>query len=190
MGTDTSDLRRRFEKEALPFAGVLFATAMRVVGRPEDAEEVVQETFLRGYRTFQNFREGSNAKAWLFTILYSIVKNRYRQASRRPTETSLTELEETNPAPLETRSWGSHEALLRELDVDRMPAEIVEAFAALPPPSRMIILLVEVEELEYDEVARILDCPVGTVASRLYRARRQLFDRLAPYVRDRGYCAE
>ncbi len=187
MAAKVSDLRTRFEETALPLAGVLLRVARRLTGRPDDAEEVVQETFLRSYRTFENFEPGSNCKAWLFTILYSIVNNRYRKSSRRAVETSLPELEETEPKWLESDAWGSHHELLRSLDEHRVSAEIIDAFAGLPPAARMIVLLVDVEDLSYEEVSQVLDCPVGTVSSRLYRARKHLFESLAPLARRHGY---
>ena len=182
-----SELRRHFEEAALPFANVLLRLARHLTGNQEDAEEVVQETFLRAYRTFENFEPGSNCKAWLFTILYSIVKNRYRRSSRRITESSLTELEERGPQGLDSNAWGSHHELLNTLDEARVSREVVDGFAKLPPDWRMIVLLVDVEELSYEEVSLVLDCPVGTVSSRLYRARKHLFESLAPFARQQGY---
>ncbi len=187
MAEEISELRGRFEEAALPLARILLSVARRLTGSADDAEEVVQETFLRAYRTFENFEPGSNCRAWLFTILYSIVKNRYRASSRRGAETSLTELEEHEPRRLESEVWGSHRELLRSLDEHRVGAEIIDAFAELPPASRMIVLLVDVEDLSYEEVSQVLDCPVGTVSSRLYRARKHLFDSLAPFARQQGY---
>ena len=187
MGEEKTDPRRRFEELALPLARHLHSTARRLTGNTEQAEELVQETFLRAYRTFSNFKPGTNARAWLFTILYSIVKNRYRQASRRPAELSLSNMEEHDARMPEAETWGSHEELLRRLDEHRVSPEIVRAFGELPPAWRTVILLVDVEELEYEEVARILDCPVGTISSRLYRARKRLFDRIAPLAREKRY---
>ena len=187
MAAKISDLRRQFEETALPLAGILFRVARRLTGSSDDAEEVVQETFLRAYRTFENFESGSNCKAWLFTILYSIVKNRYRKSGRRGPETSLAELEEREPQRLESEAWGSHREVLRGLDEHRVSAQIIDAFAELPPAWRMIVLLVDVEDLSYEEVSQVLECPVGTVSSRLYRARHLLFESLAPFARQQGY---
>ena len=171
--------RDEFEALTLPVTRPLYAVAVRLTSSGE-AEDIVQETFLRAYRTFDNFERGTNAKAWLFTILYSIVRNRRRQTSRRPHDRSLAEMEEKGAAEPPTRGWGSHTEMLRTLDRDRIGKEIARAVREMPEEWQLIFLLVVVEEMPYEEVGRVVDCPVGTVASRLYRARRHLLKSLAP----------
>jgi len=177
------DRRQAFERLALPFAPALYRTAHRLVGRPDDASDVVQETFLRAYRTFDNFEPGTNAKAWLFTVLYSIVSNRWRAERRRPEEVTVDDVESRFGMALASPEANSEQALLARLEAS---AEVDEALRALPDNQRLVVLLVDVEELSYEEAAAVLACPVGTVRSRLARGRRQLFVLLSDYARRTG----
>jgi RNA polymerase sigma-70 factor (ECF subfamily) len=173
------DERRRedFEATALPFARPLYATALRITGRAEDALDLVQETFLRAYRTFDNFTPGTNPKAWLFTILRSVSANRWRRERRQPLTVSLEDWE-SRFGPLAAQGPAAGDAP-RE-DVSR-------ALERLPQDFRLTILLVDVEGLTYEETAAALACPVGTVRSRLARARRALFVELSDLARKGGY---
>ncbi len=165
--------RARFEAMALPLAEALYRLARSLASQVDEAEDLVQETYLRAYRTFDNFVAGTNGRAWLFTILYSIARNRHRQDRRRPPVDSMTDLEATD-ATVPAIDWGSAERLLRELDNTRADPAVRKAVAEMPHEWRMILGLVVIEEMSYDEVAKIVECPVGTVASRLSRARRHL----------------
>jgi len=179
--------REAFEVTALPFMRVLYNTALRLTQEPQDAADLVQETFLRAYRTFANFQPGTNCKAWLFTILYSVFVNQYRRAKRRPQMASVEELEERfhhfAQAPGDTASdvttvegWGW-----------RWSPEVEQALRQLPEDFRSPLLLVDVEGLSYEEAASVLGCAVGTVGSRLFRGRKQLFAMLQEYARQGGY---
>jgi RNA polymerase sigma-70 factor (ECF subfamily) len=179
--------REAFEVTALPFMRVLYNTALRLTQEPQDAADLVQETFLRAYRTFANFQPGTNCKAWLFTILYSIFVNQYRRAKRQPRMASVEELEERfhdlAQAPGDTASdvttveaWGW-----------RWSPEVERALRQLPEDFRLPLLLVDVEGLSYEEAASVLGCAVGTVGSRLFRGRKQLFAMLQEYARQDGY---
>jgi RNA polymerase sigma-70 factor, ECF subfamily len=173
------DERRRedFEATALPLARPLYATALRITGRAEDALDVVQETFLRAYRTFDNFTPGTNPKAWLFAILRSVFANRWRQKRRRPMTVSLEDWE-SRFGPLAAAGSSATDA----------PGEdVLHALGRLPEDFRFVVLLVDVEGLTYEETAAALACPVGTVRSRLARARRALFVELSDYARKAGY---
>lgn len=175
--------RENFERIALPVASALYRTAHRLSARPEDAKDLVQETFLRAYRTFDNFRDGTNAKAWLFTILYSIVANRWRAARRVPAEVAVDDLESRFGAATASADRGPEQSLLDRLDA---APEVDRALRDLPDAQRAVVLLVDVEELTYEEAAVVLDCPVGTVRSRLARARKELFVTLTEYARRTG----
>ena len=179
MGGLLSDERRRddFEATALPFARPLYATALRITGRTEDALEVVQETFLRAYRTFDNFVLGTNPKAWLFTILRSVSANRWRRARRQPVMVPLDDWEERFGA---LAAGGAPVGGPASEEVSR-------ALEALPEEFRLAVLLVDVEGLTYEEAAAALGCPVGTIRSRLARARRALFVELHDYAAKAGY---
>ena len=183
---DVEGKRAAFETVAVPFMQSLYNTALRLTHRTEDAADLVQETYLRAYRTFENFTPGTNCKAWLLTILYSIFINQYHQAKRRPPMESLDDLEERfhrvaqhgDPALDATmvEGWGS-----------RWSPEVERALRRLPEDLRAPLLLVDIEGLSYEEAASALGCAVGTVGSRLFRGRKSLFVMLQEYARQAGY---
>lgn len=169
--------REDFETTALPFARPLYATALRITGRAEDAFDVVQETFLRAFRTFDNFTAGTNPKAWLFTILRSVSANRWRRERRQPLMVPLEDWERRfGPLAAEGPPAG-----------DAASEEVSRALEGLPEDFRLVVLLVDVEGLTYEEAAAALACPLGTVRSRLARARRALYVELHDYARKAGY---
>ncbi len=180
-----SDAQKRadFESVAVPLMGVLYQTALWLTRQPDDASDVVQETFLRAYRTFDNFRAGTNARAWMFTILYSVFTNRRKKARREEANVPIDELEAkywqfaAHPGPT------PDEVVLGQLK----SAEVEAALNALPETFRSAVLMVDVNELSYDEAATALACPVGTLRSRLFRARRLLSASLHDYARRQGY---
>ena len=167
----------------MPFAPMLYRTARRIAGRPDDANDLVQETFLRAYRTFANFQDGTNAKAWLFTIMYSIVSNQGRADRRAPVEVPVEELEGRFGVALAAEYADAEQVMLSRLEAS---PEVDRALRDLPDAQRAAVLMVDVEGLTYEEAAVVLDCPVGTVRSRLARGRKQLFVTLAEYVRRTG----
>jgi RNA polymerase sigma-70 factor (ECF subfamily) len=177
----------RFEAAALPFIGALYNKALYLTRRPEDARDLVQETYLRAYRTFSSFKEGTNCKAWLFTILYSTFINKYRKDQREPDTVSIDELEETLHRTLADRDWDTNFAALTRSELDWQEPEVNHALAKLPEDFRSAVLLVDVEGFTYEEAAAVLDCPVGTLRSRLFRARRMLFLELNDYARRMGF---
>jgi RNA polymerase sigma-70 factor (ECF subfamily) len=179
QGEGVPDERRReeFEATALPLARPLYATALRMTGRAEDALDVVQETFLRAFRTFDNFTAGTNPRAWLFAILRSVSANRWRRERRQPLMVPLEDWEERFGA-LAAGGAPVHDATSEEVS---------RALAALPEDFRLVLLLVDVEGLTYEEAASAVGCPVGTIRSRLSRARRALFVALRDYAREAGY---
>jgi RNA polymerase sigma-70 factor, ECF subfamily len=180
MSETASEKRERFEKTALPFLPAVHGAARRLTGSAEDARELAQETFLRAFRTFEGFRPGTNCKAWLLTILYSIFVNLYHKAKRTPRTVSIEGLEERLAAPPEM-------AVRPGQPPQWSDAEVEAAFARLPEGFQAILLLVDVEELTYEEAAVALSCPVGTVRSRLFRARKLLAAALEDHARRAGY---
>ena len=181
--TKMRKLRTEFEDWALPVAPALYRTAHRLSRRPEDARDVVQETYLRAYRTFGNFQPGTNVRAWLFTILYSILSNEWRRKRRAPEEIPLEAVEERFGTALRAAGPDAESELLQRLGAS---PEIESALRNLPEEFRAAILLVDVEDFSYEEAAEILSCPVGTLRSRLHRARKLLFAALRDYaVRNR-----
>lgn len=177
----------RFEAVALPFMNALYNKALYLTREPESASDLVQETYLRAFRTFENFTEGTNCKAWLFTILYSIFINQYRKAKREPDIVSMNELEEIFHRELADPAWGSEFAQPAGTDLDWQGPEVAEALGKLPEGFRAAVLLVDVEQLTYEEAAGVLNCPVGTLRSRLFRARRVLFVELRDYAIKLGF---
>jgi len=177
------DKRLRFEAVALPFAKSLYNTASRLTHSPEGAGDLVQETYLRAYRTFHNFTPGTNCKAWLFTILYSVFVNKYRKEQREPEAVPIEELEEKFHRSLAAGEWDPHLAL----NSKEVGLEVDQALNRLPEAFRLAVLLVDVEEMSYEEAAAVLNCPVGTVRSRLFRARKLLFVELQQYALEKGY---
>ena len=173
------DRRAAFEQLAMPHARALHRTAQRLTSSVEDASDVVQETFLRAYRTFDNFRPGTNEKAWLFTILYSIMSNRWQSARRVPDEVQVDDLEARFAAGGTGEGSNGERALLERLGAT---PEIHRALEELPESYRAAVLLVDVEELTYEEASTVLACPIGTVRSRLARGRRLLFAALSEYA--------
>lgn len=181
-----NDARIAFEAIAVPHMAAVHRTARRLAGRPEDAADLLQETYLRAFRTFTNFERGTNAKAWLLTILYSVFVNRYRRARMEPELTDPADLDARFAARVAPPADESSLAALRSA----MAPEVEAALRELPDAFRMAVLLVDVEELTYEEAAAIVGCPVGTVRSRLFRGRKALVLALGEYARGRGYAAE
>jgi RNA polymerase sigma-70 factor (ECF subfamily) len=182
----------RFAELAMPYMDALYSAALRMTRNPADAEDVVQETYLRAYRGFGGFKEGTNIKAWLYKILTNTFINTYRAKKRRPEETEFDDVEEFS---IYGRLGGLEAANAErtpETEVlDAMPDEVVkEALESLPEQFRMAVLLADVEGFSYKEIADIMDVPIGTVMSRLHRGRKQLQRRLWEFARDRGLLPE
>ena len=174
------DARERFTETALPFMRNVYGAAVRMCGKPEVAEDITQETMLRAFRTFENFQPGTNCKAWLLTIMRSVLVNLYHHNRRRPE----AELDALVP---DAEVFATSDEQITAF-IDRAPTpEIEAALAGLPDDFRAAVVLVDIEELSYEEAAQALGCPVGTVRSRLSRARRLLFEALEVHARRAGY---
>jgi RNA polymerase sigma-70 factor (ECF subfamily) len=154
----------RFAQQAMEHMSSLYSAALRMTRNPADAEDLVQETYLKAYRGFGGFTEGTNLKAWLYRILTNTYINSYRAKQRRPDETDLDEVEAA-------RASRSAEDELMDLFSE---AEVKAAVEELPENFRMAVLLADVEGFSYKEIAEILDIPIGTVMSRLHRGRKAL----------------
>lgn len=180
---DIESKRAEFEATVLPLLQPLYNAARRLADSPDDAEDLVQETCLRAYRTFENFTPGTNFRAWLFTILYSVYINDYRRRQRQGPTLSLEDLETRFQHYVEAPEGEPAAALPAE----KLGPEVDAALRQLSPEFRAAVVLVDVEGLSYDETAAALDCPVGTVRSRLFRARRLLFGALHRYAVESGF---
>src|SRR5262249_38534838 len=180
--------RSKFESLAMEHMSSLYNAALRMTRNPADAEDLVQETYLKAYRAFDSFQEGTNLKAWLYRILTNTFINTYRAKKRRPDETDIDDLENLY---LFRRLGGLEGATAgrsaEEEGLDHFTeAEVKEAIEALPEQFRLAVLLGDVEGFSYKEIAEILDIPIGTVMSRLHRGRRALQKRLYEFGRQRG----
>jgi RNA polymerase sigma-70 factor (ECF subfamily) len=181
--------REEFESLALEHFDALYNTAMRLTRNPGEAQDLVQETFLKAYRFFHRFKPGTNIKAWLFTILRNTYINAYRKASRQQQQVDFDQVAPFYADPSATSAWtnrGSVEELLHYLVQD----DVKRALEALPDEYRMVILLADLEDFAYKEIADIVGCPVGTVMSRLFRGRRLLRKSLAEFAKKSGYIRE
>jgi RNA polymerase sigma-70 factor (ECF subfamily) len=177
-----------FADQAMEYMPSLYAAAMRMTRNSADAEDLVQETYLKAYRGFGGFTEGTNLKAWLYRILTNTFINSYRSKKRRPDETDLDEVEDLylyrRLGGLEAAQVGrSAEDELMDFFTD---AEVKDALEALPEQFRMAVLLADVEGFSYKEIAEILDIPIGTVMSRLHRGRKSLQKQLYEFATSRG----
>jgi RNA polymerase sigma-70 factor (ECF subfamily) len=171
--------QREFEAEALVHLDSLYAHALRLTRSPSDAEDLVQDTFVRALRFYERFERGTNLKAWLLRIQFNSFVNKYR---RNVKEASAGEAMTHEPATESTLGRGPLQALLDPQGVAIAPLlaqEIQAALAKLPEEHQTVVLLADVEELSYKEIAEIIGCPIGTVMSRLHRARKALQERLS-----------
>jgi RNA polymerase sigma-70 factor, ECF subfamily len=177
-----------FAELAMPFMHGLYTAGLRMTRNPSDAEDLVQETYLRAYRGFGGFQEGTNLKAWLYKILTNTYINMYRAKKRRPDQEALDELEDFSLY----RRIGGLEAVAADRSpeaevLDSIPEDSVKAaLEDLPENFRMAVLLADVEGFSYKEIAEITDVPIGTVMSRLHRGRKQLQRRLWDLAVERG----
>ena len=184
---EIADSRRsEFEETALPHLDALYGMALRMTREPSEAEDLVQDTCVRAYRFFSRYEPGTNCKAWLFKILRNAFINRYRQSRRQPEAIEFAAIEEhseTLVAIDRDPELMSPEAITGDL---RMGEEVRAALDRLQPDFRMVVQLAFVEGCTYKEIAAIMSCPIGTVMSRLFRARRFLQRALRHHARERG----
>ncbi len=181
--------QEEFEAVALEHFDVLYSTAMRLTRNPAEAQDLVQETYLKAYRFFDRFEPGTNIKAWLFTILRNTHINTYRKASRQQEQTDFERVEPFYADPTLFPEW-SDQAPLEEVLRHVVQDDVKRALDALPEVYRMVVLLADMADFSYKEIAAIIDCPEGTVMSRLFRGRRLLRNSLEEFARKNGYIKE
>ncbi|MDO5287402.1 MAG: sigma-70 family RNA polymerase sigma factor [Actinomycetia bacterium] len=184
---ETDDERTaRFERDALAYVDQLYGAALRMTRNPADAEDLVQDTMVKAFSAFHQFTPGTNLKAWLYRILTNTYINGYRKAQRQPQLSDDPAVEDWQLARAESHtSTGLRSAEAEALDA--MPdSAVTEALASLSDDFRMAVLLADVEGFSYKEIAEIMGTPIGTVMSRLNRARGQLRTRLRAYAEQEG----
>jgi len=180
--------RAKFAEQAMQFAPQLYSAALRLTRNQADAEDLVQETFLKAYRGFGNFEDGSNLRAWLYRILTNNYINAYRSKQRRPDESTLADVEDLY---LYRRLDHLEQALASRSAEDQLldlftDDEVKSALEELPDNFRLPVLLADVEGFSYKEMADMLGLPIGTVMSRLHRGRKAMHKRLYEFAMERG----
>ncbi len=185
---EESKKQEDFNKEILPHLDAMYNFALRLTSDPNDAEDLVQDTIVKAYRFFDSYEKGTNAKAWLFRILKNSYINTYRKKSKKPNQVDYDEVatfyetirdERTDTSDLEDR-------MFRELIDDH----ISKALDQLPEDFRTVVLLCDVEGFTYEEIANMLDVPIGTIRSRLHRGRNLLRSELLEYAEKKGFDVE
>jgi len=177
---------KRFERDALQYMNQLYAAAMRYTKNPEDAQDLVQDTYIKAYNSFHQFEPGTNLKAWLYRVLTTTFINTYRKDQRRP-QTSDSELEDWQIAEASSHTSDQGKST-EDVVLENLPdSDIKNALAEIPEEFRMAVYLADLEGFSYKEIAEIVGVPAGTVMSRLHRGRKQLREKLTDYARERGY---
>ncbi|MFB6357375.1 MAG: sigma-70 family RNA polymerase sigma factor [bacterium] len=179
-----------FREEALPHLNALYNYAMSISRSKQDAEDLVQDTFMRAYRYFHQYTPGTNCKAWLFTILRNLYNTQYKKYKRTPDQVHYENEEEIYDHMVEENLTSVIKDPEHEFFDNILPKEIVEAIEDLPEDFRETLILADLEDFSYKEISDILDCPIGTVMSRLHRARDTLKKKLVNYARERGVIDE
>jgi RNA polymerase sigma-70 factor (ECF subfamily) len=179
-------LRARFERDVLPLLPSLYGAAMRLTRNPTDAEDLVQDTYLRAFRGFGSFKEGTNLRAWLYRILTNSFINTYRKKQRQPQ--TVEGPDDIDEWYLYDRLGGRNVEVSAENEVlDQIPdADVKAALESLNDDFRLAVLLADVEGFSYKEIAEIMDVPIGTVMSRLHRGRKALEKALFETAKERG----
>jgi RNA polymerase sigma-70 factor (ECF subfamily) len=177
-----------FEKEAIPHKLSLFNFALKMTGDPDDADDLVQETYLKAFRFFDKFEKGTNCKAWLFRIMKNSFINDYRKNSKEPDKVDYEDIQNFY------ESVKSNEVQLKHLVEDGFSTvfddDITDALAELPQDFQTIVILSDIEGFTYEEIADFVACPIGTVRSRLHRARKMLYSKLYKYAKQKGFVDE
>ena len=181
-----ADRTSRFERDALVFTDQLYAAALRYTKNPEDARDLVQDTYLKAFTSFHQFEEGTNLRAWLYRVLTTTFINTYRKDQRRP-QVAQAELEDWQLAEAQSHTSDLGKSAEAEALENLPDNDIKRALQEIPEEFRMVVYLADVEGFSYKEIAEIVGIPAGTVMSRLSRGRKQLREKLADYAAELGY---
>jgi len=184
ISRSTKKKHSEFEAEALPHMDVLYNFALRTTGNEDDARDLLQETYLKAYRFWDKYEKGTNIRAWLFRIMKNSYINRYRKETKEPDKVDYDDIENfyntiraesTDPNDLQQQLYGN---LLGD--------EVTKALQSLPDDFRTVVILCDIEGLTYEEIAEFVECPIGTVRSRLHRGRKLLQAKLFEYAKQQG----
>ena len=174
-----------FEEEIIPHLDAMYNFALRLTSDPSDAEDLVQDTIVKAFRFFSSYEKGTNAKAWLFRILKNSYINNYRKKSKKPSQVDYDEVATFYETIRAERTDTSD--LADKMFRDLIDDDISNALDELPEDFRTVVLLCDVEGFTYEEIANMLDVPIGTIRSRLHRGRNLLKSQLMEYAKERGY---
>ncbi len=185
MTLNQMDHIKIFEEEFLPQADALLTFAYHLTYNDADADDLLQETFAKAFKAIDKYNEGTNAKAWLFKILKNTFINEYRRKNRQPMKVEFDDIVSVRDE--EDSPFQSYQDLREEMFQQMIGDEVTNAINALPVDFRVVILLCDVEGFTYEEIAKILDIPIGTVRSRLHRSRNLLKEKLHSYAANLGF---
>jgi RNA polymerase sigma-70 factor (ECF subfamily) len=186
MIPDNRKKQSDFESEALPHLDDIYRFAMYLSGNDDMAQDLVQETYLKAFKFFSTFERGTNCKAWLFQILKNSFLNRYRRSRRQPDSMHLETISNFYPL-FQDEDEIAHNNLDYQFEHHMMNDDISHAIESLPDDYRTVVILCDIEGMQYDEIAEFTSCPIGTVRSRIHRARKILHNKLLGYARRHGY---
>lgn len=174
-----------FEREAVPHMDSLYNFALKMTGDSDDASDLIQETYLKAFRFFDKFEKGTNCKAWLFRIMKNTYINTYRKSAKEPDKVDYEDVENFYENIKASNTDSAH--LEKDIYDNLLDDELSEAVTSLPEDFRTVVILADIEGYTYEEIADFIDVPVGTVRSRLHRARKMLFTKLYDYAGQKGY---
>ncbi len=174
-----------FENIAIPHKEALYNFALKMTNDTDEADDLLQETFLKAFRYFDKFERGTNCKAWLYSIMRNTYINEYRRIKKSPEKVDYDDIENFYENIKESEVEFGH--IVEDAFSNTLNDEVSEALAELPKDFQTIILLSDVEGFTYEEIAEFLSCPIGTVRSRLHRARKMLYAKLYNYAKSVGF---
>jgi RNA polymerase sigma-70 factor, ECF subfamily len=180
--------KEEFEREAMPHMSLLHNYAYKMTGNELDADDLVQDTYLRAYRFFHKFEKGTNCKAWLFRIMKNLFINNYRKNQKQPNKVDYDEIENFFET-IKSDKLDSND-LQEKVFANLLDDELTRALNSMQDDFKTVVILCDIEGLSYEEIADFVQCPIGTVRSRLHRGRKMLQQKLLSYAKKRGYDVE